>query len=201
MFGEVLKQLRREKDITQGELAKAINASKSKVSMWETNARDPVKDDLIVLSNYFGVSIDELLNTKFKPAPRSYKIPVFSSVSAGNPLIANEDIIDYEEVPITWQTQGEFFGLRIEGKSMEPRFCDGDVVIVKKQSDVDDGDMAIVLVNGDEATFKIVKKSPSGITLVATNPSVYLPHYYSNRDIQSLPVIIVGKVIEARIKI
>lgn len=83
---------------------------------------------------------------------------------------------------------------------MEPRFNEGDVVIVRKQSDVDSGAIAIVRVNGDEATMKIVKKSPEGITLIATNPDVFLPQFYSNEQIENTPVEIIGKVIELRAK-
>ena len=84
---------------------------------------------------------------------------------------------------------------------MEPRMLDGDVVIVRRQDDVDSGDVAIVLVNGNEATVKRIKKQEDGITLIATNTSVYEPHFYSNKEIQSLPVQILGKVVELRGKL
>ena len=81
---------------------------------------------------------------------------------------------------------------------MEPRMLEGDVVIVKRQDDVESGDVAIVLVNGDEATVKKIKKMDTGITLIATNTSVYEPHFYSNEEIETLPVQILGKVVELR---
>ena len=81
---------------------------------------------------------------------------------------------------------------------MEPRMMEGDVVIVRRQDDVDSGDVAIVLVNGDEATVKRVKKQEEGITLIATNTSVYEPHFYSNKEIAELPVRILGRVVELR---
>ena len=84
---------------------------------------------------------------------------------------------------------------------MEPRMLDGDVVIVRRQDDVDSGDVAIVLVNGNEATVKRIKKQEDGITLIATNTCVYEPHFYSNKEIQSLPVQILGKVVELRGKL
>jgi repressor LexA len=68
----------------------------------------------------------------------------------------------------------------------------------RKQEDVESGDVAIVLVNGNEATVKRVKKQANGITLIATNISVYEPHYYSNEEIEGLPVRILGKVVELR---
>lgn len=66
---------------------------------------------------------------------------------------------------------------------------------------MDSGDIAIVMVNGDEATVKRVKKQEDGITLIATNTSVYEPHFYSNQEIRDLPVRILGKVVELRGKL
>lgn len=77
---------------------------------------------------------------------------------------------------------------------------EGDVVIIRRQDDVDSGDIAIVLVNGDEATVKEIKESPAGITLIGHNAAVYTPHFYSNHDIESLPIQIIGKVVEMRRK-
>lgn len=130
--------------------------------------------------------------------PKGVQIPVLGYVIAGVPISAVEDILGYEEIPKKLADTGDFFALRIKGASMEPQFFDGDTVIVRQQSDVDDNDIAIVLVNGDEATVKQIKKSDAGITLIGFNVSVYPPHFYSNKDIESLPVSIIGKVIQVR---
>lgn len=200
MFGTIIKELRKQKKLTQSELANNLSISKSKVAMWETNQRDPVKDDLILLSNFFGISIDELLGNTYRPKENFFDIPVFSNISDGNSLFTNDKIVYGEEIPIEYKGKGDFFALKVKDKSMEPRFCEGDIVIVRRQNDVEDGDFAIVLVDGDEITFKQIKKSEAGITLIGINTSVYLPHFYSNDDIKSLPVSIIGKVVEARIK-
>lgn len=104
----------------------------------------------------------------------------------------------HEEITPDLAKTGEFFALQVKGASMEPTLREGDVVIVKKQPTVDSGDIAIVLVNGDEATVKRVKKQEEGITLIATNTSVYEPHFYSNKEIADLPVRILGRVVELR---
>lgn len=117
---------------------------------------------------------------------------------AGIPIEAVEEILDYEEITPELAATGEFFALKIRGHSMEPRMMEGDVVIVRKQEDVESGDVAIVLVNGNEATVKRVKKQEEGITLIATNTSVYEPHFYSNKEIKKLSVQILGKVVELR---
>ena len=199
-IGNKLKQIRSMNNLTQSDLAEMLGVAKTTISSYERNNSVPNDEIKKEISRRFNISIDELIGNEAKVNNNSYKVPVFAYVSAGNPLFTNEEIVDWEELPIEYKSQGEFFALMVKGQSMEPRFCDGDVVIVKKQNDVDDGDLAIVLVNGDEATFKQVRKSDAGITLIGTNTAVYLPHFYSKADIEALPVAIIGKVVEARIK-
>lgn len=199
-IGNKLKQIRSMNNLTQSDLAEMLGVAKTTISSYERNNSVPNDEIKKEISRRFNISIDELIGNEAKVNNNSYKVPVFAYVSAGNPLFTNEEIVDWEELPIEYKSQGEFFALMVKGQSMEPRFCEGDVVIVKKQNDVDDGDLAIVLVNGDQATFKQVRKSEAGITLIGTNTAVYLPHFYSNADIEALPVAIIGKVVEARIK-
>lgn len=132
---------------------------------------------------------------------RGVRIPVLGRVVAGIPIEAIEEVIDWEEIPQRLAASGKFFALRVCGHSMEPGILEGDIVIVRQQEDVDNYDTAIVLVNGDEATVKRVKKQKEGITLIATNTSVYEPHFYSNQEIHDLPVKILGKVVEMRRKL
>jgi repressor LexA len=116
------------------------------------------------------------------------------------PIEAVEDIEDYEEIPEAMAARGDFFALRIQGKSMEPKFSDGDVVIVRKQDDIDSGEIGVVIVNGSDATVKKVMKQENGIMLVATNQVVYPPKYYDRKAIEELPVRIIGRVVELRAK-
>ena len=87
--------------------------------------------------------------------------------------------------------------MRVKGSSMEPRIREGDVVIVRKQEDVNTGDTAVVLVNGDSATVKRIKKEPGGISLIPNNPA-YDVKFYSNAEIITTPVTIIGRVVELR---
>lgn len=132
---------------------------------------------------------------------KGVKIPVLGCIATGIPIETTEDILDYEEITPELAATGKFFALKIHGRSMEPRMLDGDVVIVKRQDDVESGDIAIILVNGNEATVKRVKKQTDGITLIATNTSVYEPHFYSNKEIKKLPVQILGKAVELKGKL
>ncbi len=130
----------------------------------------------------------------------SVKIPVLGLVAAGIPIEAITDVLDHEELPAHMFRDGsEFFALRLKGDSMEPRMKSGDVVIVRRQETCDSGDIAIVCVNGDEATCKKVLIQPNGITLLPLNPS-FEPIYYTASEIESRPVRILGKVVELRAK-
>ena len=205
--GRRIAQLREEKGLSQLEFAHKVNINNSVMNRIEKGIR-PIRDDeLIAISKCLGVSIDYLLgNAPAKAAQpkttgRGVRIPVLGRVVAGIPIEAVEEILDYEEITPELAASGEFFALKIRGHSMEPRMMEGDVVIVRRQDDVESGDVAIVLVNGNEATVKRVKKQEDGITLIATNTSVYEPHYYSNKEIEELPVRILGKVVELRGKL
>ena len=202
--GRRIAQLREEKGLSQLEFAHKVNINNSVMNRIEKGIR-PIRDDeLIAISKCLGVSIDYLLGNEpakaaqQKPAGRGVRIPVLGRVVAGIPIEAVEEILDYEEITPELAASGKFFALKIRGHSMEPRMMEGDVVIVRRQDDVESGDIAIVLVNGNEATVKRVKKQEEGITLIATNTSVYEPHFYSNKEIAELPVRILGRVVELR---
>ena len=186
----------KELEIARSSLSE-LNSGRSKTLSAEKTAK---------IASYFGVSVDYLLGNESvsdgPPAPSrpgSKWIPVLGKVAAGTPIEAVEDILDYEEIDAQTAASGEHFALQIKGQSMEPRIKDGDVVIVRRQDDCDSGDIAVVLVNGDEATVKRIKKEPAGIMLIPSNPS-YEPKFYSNAEIENLPVKILGKVVELRAK-
>lgn len=192
-----IRALRAQNGIKQADLAKALRVSQAALSGYETGKFQADISTYIEMANFFGVSLDYLLG---KPEPSqsgAVPVPVLGDVAAGLPLLAEENILDYEEVSPEVAASGEIFGLRVKGSSMEPRIAPGDVVIVRKQENVDTGDTAVVLINGDSATVKKVKKETNGITLISNNPA-YDPMYFSNDDIQRLPVTIIGKVIELR---
>ena len=207
-FRTRLKQLRNEKKINQRELANFLKVAPSTISMYESGQREPNFEVLESLADFFNVDLNYLLGKSDKTTklmledsqpPQGLQIPVLGTVAAGIPISAVEDILDYEEIDSSWQSQGEFFALRIKGDSMQPKMDDGDVVIVRQQSDANSGDTVIALVNGDDATCKKLQKTENGIMLVSTNPN-YLPMFFTNEEIQTKPVVILGKVVELRSK-
>ena len=197
-----LKQLRTKAGLTQKQLSSKLGVAQNTLSYWEQGRYDIDNESLLRLSSLFNVSVDYLLGKSDIPtAPKKgVKIPVLGRVVAGIPIEAIEDVLDYEEISEDMAARGEYFALQVVGKSMEPRFAEGDVVIVKRQPDVESGDIAIVLINGGEATIKKVKKLPDGIMLIASNTAVYEPTFYSKKEINDLPVVILGKVVELRAK-
>ncbi|WP_278968217.1 helix-turn-helix domain-containing protein [Megasphaera elsdenii] len=198
--GQRITKLRKERDLQQKEVAAAIGMNRIVLNRIELGKRPLRDDEAVALADFFHVTTDYLLKgvTAQPRDKKGVRIPVLGRVVAGIPIEAVEEILDYEEITPELAATGEFFALQVKGDSMLPKLEEGDVVIVKKQADVETGDIAIVLVNGDEATIKQVKKVNGGIMLYGFNPDVYEPHFYSNQQIEELPVRILGKVIESR---
>lgn len=203
LFSKRLSEMMQRENINQVELSRIIGVSESTVGKWILCKSMPRMGIIQKLADHFHVGKSYFLEEAPKdssPTGRGVRIPVLGRIVAGIPIEAVEEILDYEEITPELAATGEFFALQVRGSSMEPTLRDGDVVIVKKQPTVDSGDIAIVLVNGNDATVKEIKESPAGITLIGHNVAVYTPHFYSNHDIESLPIQIIGKVVEMRRK-
>lgn len=191
----VIKDLRRKKGITQSELAALCGVHQTAVSQWENGRTLPDKNSLVKLSDFFGVSIDTLMN---KPSVANHNsIPVLGYVRAGCPAEAIENIIDYEDISSEMAAKGDHFGLKVVGDSMSPRICQDDIVIVRKQNYIESGEIGVVLINNLDATIKKVIKNGTGLTLIPFNPE-YDPLVFTAEEIVTLPVTIIGKVVELR---
>ncbi|MGN1250748.1 MAG: LexA family protein [Candidatus Spyradocola sp.] len=202
-ISQIIREMRLKKGISQKELAAKLHVHQTAVSQWENGRTSPDNELLSKIADVFDISVDYLLGREnaelSSPTDLYVKIPVLGEVQAGLPMEAIENILDYEEINFALSTTGEYFGLQIRGSSMEPRMIEGDVVIVRKQEDAESGDTVVVLVNGDDATVKKLKKMPDGIMLIPNNPA-FEPLYYSAKEINELPVRIIGKVVELRAK-
>ena len=194
-----LKELRKQRGLNQTDLAKAIGIAQPTLSGRESEKFQIDDANKIKLADYFGVSIDYLMGRNDVPQTvKGVRVPIYGSVPAGIPLEAIENIEGYEEITPALASKGEYFALKIKGESMSPYILDRDIVIVRKQESVESGDIAIVLVNGNEATCKMVKIGDDGITLIGHNTTVYPPHFYSQKEIATLPVRIIGRVVEVK---
>lgn len=193
-IGGQIRYLRNRSEMSQTELAGKLGISKSAVSMYENGNRIPEKETLEAIADIFNVSMNFLYG---RDEGSGVTIKVLGRVAAGIPIEAIEDIIDTEEITAAMAATGTFIGLRIQGDSMEPRIMDGDTVIVRLQDDADNGDTVIALVDGQDATCKRLRKYKEGIELIANNPK-YAPQYYDQGEVDTLPVKIIGKVVELR---
>lgn len=210
-YSERIRELRVLHQMSQQELADLLELNKVTVSQYERGVRKPDINVITSLCDIFNVSADYLLGKEAvtmrlvdkaglqKLDRGGRRIPVLGSVAAGIPIDAIEDVLDWEDISEDMAKTGEFFGLRIKGDSMQPRIVEGDVVIVRQQQDAESGDVVIVQVNGDQATCKRLAKYQTGISLISFNP-LYAPINFTNEEIESLPVVIIGKVVENRQK-
>lgn len=199
----ILNELKDEQELSISELARRVGMAKSAVSRYFNKTRqfplNRAHDFAAALNTTteYILGIDDAKSKNKKT--KGVTIPVLGEVAAGIPIEAIEDIIDYEEISKDMAHTGDFFGLRIKGDSMSPRISEGDVVIVRQQNDAESGDIVIVLVNGESATCKRLMKYKDGISLISFNP-MYNPMTFSNDEIKSKPIKIIGKVVENRQK-
>lgn len=193
---DVIKELRLKHDITQSELANLCGVHQTAVSQWENGRTLPDKQTLMKLSEIFSVSVDFLMGNN-NPTVKKNLIPVLGYVRAGMPIGAYEDVLEYIEISDSMALSGDYFGLRVTGDSMAPRICADDTVIVHKQDYIENGEVGVVLINDLDATIKKVIKKGTSLTLVPFNSS-YEPMIFSPEEIVTLPVKIIGKVVELR---
>lgn len=204
LFADRLKAKLTEYHIKQNALADDLGVSESTVGKWILAKSMPrtmgmiekISARLHVEKSYFLEAAPPA--EPARPHRKGVKIPVLGRVAAGIPIWAEENIIDWEEISEHQARTGDFFALRVVGQSMEPTIHDGDTLIVRKQEQVENGEVAVVLVNGDEATVKEIHESPAGLTLIGHNAAVYKPTTYTPKEVQDLPVRIIGRVIQSR---
>ena len=170
---------------------------------WYNGNIYPRIDKIEMLANYFEIKKSDLVEDKSDEQEHnsnSAVVFIYGSIPAGIPMECIEDIIDTEEIPIEMLKGGkQYFGLKVKGNSMEPEYLDGDTLILEKADDCENGDDCVVMVNGNDGTFKRVFKNENGIILQPLNPT-YSPMVYTNEQIESLPVRIIGIVEEIRRK-
>lgn len=198
---KAFERLKEMKGVSTYRVSKETGIPQTTLSDWKTGKIKCSSKNAVKLADYFGVPVDLFIREgerELTPTTdHTHWVPVLGKVAAGIPLEMIENILDYEEVD---DKLGEVFALQINGDSMSPRFLKGDVVIVRKQEDVENGEIAIVTINGNDATCKKVMKHEGGISLVSLNPS-YDPMYFTNEEVKTIPVTILGRVVELRGKI
>ncbi len=204
-IGERIKRLREAQNLTQQELAERVGyKTSSAINKIELGIRDVSQSKIIAFAQALGSSPEQLMGWDQKdvedtPGTFSYnpthKIPLLGCVRAGLPLYADENIEGY----ILTELNGgaEYFGLRIVGDSMNAaRIQDNDIVIVRKQDIVENGEIAIVLVGDSDATVKKFIRTGNIVYLIplSTNPA----HEVQEYDLRETNVKVLGKVVRVQ---
>lgn len=205
-FGDKIKKLRLEKGWNQDFVAQQLNISIPALSRYESGKYEP--KSLSIVSDFaklYSVSTDYLLNIDLnyekEELNQSAVVLVYGTIPAGIPMECIEDVLDTEEIPASMLKGGkQYFGLKVKGNSMFPTYLDGDTVIFEKVDDCESGQDCVVMVNGNDGTFKRVLKNETGIILQPLN-SDYAPLVFTNEQINDLPVKIIGIAREIRRKL
>ena len=196
IFSLNLKRIMNRQNKNQNDVIKDLGIKQSTFSDWYLGKRIPRMNVIFQLAEYFKVDIRDLIDEP--KLNRGNRIPIFSKIPAGIPIELIEDVIDYEELdPKMFTGDKEYFGVRVSGDSMYPEYRDKDILIVQKTSDCESGQDCIIMINGNDGTFKRVKKTEEGIILQPLNPN-YEIKFYSNKEIEELPIRIIGVVKEIR---
>jgi repressor LexA len=203
LLSDRLKNERNKQNISQMELSKAIGVSQQTIGSWETNRTKPDTEMIKKIANYFKVSIDYLLgnselmySNEVQLPSENKKIPIIGTVRCGPNGLAYEYVDGY--IYVDSSLTGDIRAFHCKGDSMTGLgIFDGDIAVVRIQADVESGELAVVVINGDEGTLKRVRKHDDVLILEAAN-SVYPPRVFTGKELNT--VKIVGKVIEVRKK-
>lgn len=223
-FAPIIKRLRTERGITQEQLASLLKVSRSTIGMYETGGREPDFETCEAIADIFNVDMDYLLGRSSverkhpitpSPIPPGFAVPgdktplpagatamnphqvapLLGTVRAGLPMYAEENIVDY--IPIRQTDGASYFWLTVRGDSMNAAGMeDGDQILVRTQPEAENGQLAVVMVNGNEATVKYFRREGDLVILTpkSFNP-VHQPQIY---DLKRVPVQIAGLVVECR---
>lgn len=191
-LSELLTYYRHRDALSLESVGDFVGVSKSTVKRWESGESSNVPQArLDRLSELFGIDVQACLQGHVKP--------ILGYVKAGYDLFANENLLGYEEVSAREAAQGDYY-LRVQGDSMTgSRIYDGDLVYVKSCSDVENGDIAVVLLNQNEVTIKKILKKEHTVILMATNPTVE-PRVFTQQEIEEGQMKIIGRVLHSKIR-
>lgn len=191
-----IKELRKLNKLSQKELSSEIGVAQSTLSTWENGVFEPDAQTLVVLANKFNVSIDYLLgkekDTSFNLNEMSNiitfenfkSIPIIGTIACGEPILAEENIEGYTHIEDVIHAD---FGLRCKGDSMSPKFIDGDIVLIRQQPMVENGQIAAVIID-NEATLKRVYVDRDKIVLNPENLS-FAPIVYQGEQMNTVRII------------
>ena len=201
-FAERLRSLRQEKGWSQQRLAEELKLSKSSVNMYERGEREPGFETMEALADLFHVDMNYLYGRTenriaqtaqaaagripqgFSPLPEMVQVPLIGSIACGTPITAEQNIKSYIGIPAAWHAD---FALECHGDSMAPTICDGDVVCIRRQPAVEQGQIAAVRI-GEEATLKHFYRQGNVVSLIADNPAVCPPMVFADQQLEEMVI-------------
>ena len=210
-FSERFKLLRKERGLSQAALATELGFTKSSVNMYERGDREPGLESLETIADFFNVDMDYLLGKSdvpnrflytaapdaesialpdnIIPLPKTYKVPLLGTIACGEPILAAENIEGDVDIPEHIHAD---FALRCKGDSMiNARIHDGDIVYIRQQPAVNNGEIAAVLIE-EEATLKRVYVYEDHVVLQPENPA-YEPLVYFGETMSTVRIL--GKAV------
>ena len=200
IFAKNLKYYMNLNNKDRNDVARDLNLPYTTVTSWCNAEFYPRIDKIELLANYFEIKKSDLVENKETYRPIDKRLfPILGEVKAGYDMLSYENTIGYITIDKDLGDPENYYALKIKGDSMAPILNEDDIVVVHKQNDVENGNVAIILIDDEEATVKRVYKTEKGIRLEAFNP-YYPTKEFTTEEIKNKPVKIIGKVIEARIK-
>lgn len=194
-----LKKLREQRGFNMKEIAIKLGIPYTTYVGYEKGEREPNSDVLIKIANYYNTSVDFILGVtttqdifsipNIIPIPKMKNVPLLGTIACGEPILAEENIENYVTVDVKANVD---FALKCKGDSMiNARIFDGDIVYIHSQPDVENGEIAAVLI-GNEATLKKVHKYPNKLVLSPCNP-MYDDLVYSEEQLNDIRIL--GKAV------
>ena len=200
-IGDKIKIQRKRLGLTQTELGEKLGVKTNAVSKWECNRVEDIPTSKIkAMAVLFEVPPSYLIDDDSLPPSAApidltsrHRIPIQGRIAAGLPLYAEQNIEGYTLTDLNGGA--EYFALRVTGDSMNAaRIEDGDVIIVRRQDEVENGELAVVMVGDDDATVKRFYSTDSTVTLMpqSRNP-IHQPQIY---DLEKTKIKVLGKVVK-----
>jgi len=196
-IGERIKRLRKKRGLSADEVAKALEKDRSTYYRYESDEIENMPISVLPkLAKVLGTTEAYILTGKNDDALRTKRIPILGAVAAGEPILATESYEDYVELGDDGVRVD--FCLRVKGDSMrDARIMDGDLVFVRRQPTVQNGEIAVVLID-DEVTLKRVYTTEKGVILKPENPA-YEPMFFGHEDFRQVRIL--GKAVAFQSKL
>lgn len=210
-FSKRLYILRKEKNLSQVDLAEEIKVSASSISLWEAGKVIPEAEKILHLANFFNVSTDYLLGssnfikqksiitqTSLLNIDKIVSIPVFDKILVDENIVIDKNTVGTLDLIMSCdKTENDYFAMKITDDHLFPSISEGDLLICKNADSAKDGDLVLVYIGNHTSVFGYYKKTPEGI-IISGPRSINQPLYFSKADLEEKNIRILAKAVELR---